>query len=490
MKKLTVLTVFLLLAGMLPAQKQYIKLIEEKPGRYFHKRFSSNYIREFEYDFDNSAYMDTEVNGDEITLTVFALDEEQGGYVKSGSVHGTNFDVNHKYVKIGGDVYVAAEKLNGTPLVYEGIYQASYLLYSAGKGVYFHSYSSDNNRGNSTYAPGKVKAKQTEKISDYDLYQRYNKQFEQAAMAYNAEIPKKKIAEIEAKKDDGVTTEFHKTNLNKILFGSLITPANMNNAATYKSKFTVDEPVAMTIFAPKGFNKYVDPNKSDLDKIENLNGNRESAFELKLTFSNGNEASKTFYVAHPEGRFVTVAIADLVYGKGKSKTSDDNNWIIKSAGLGVITQAITVNVKISTLSDDHTVVAEGTYTYTPKAGARMPYGKYCGNTADVKIKDLARVKAGLTASFKKALLSKESTKGLVLTELVIASDWQEDNSMPYKYIVVFFVVKNASGQCFSGSDRYLWFDTKSGPEVGGYFLKAESKHMSITDELYPFCDCK
>jgi hypothetical protein len=491
MKKLLALVFVLSLFGQgLHAQKQYVKLVEEKPNRYFLKVFAGNYIRSMENDFDNSAYMDIEVKGDVIDLTVFALDEDNGGYIVSTSVHGSNKDINHKYIKTLNDVYIASEFLGGDRLPDLGRNEAPYILYNSTKGVYFHSYRSENNSGFSTFSPTKAKVKPTEKITNYDLYKSYEKLYQEAIDAHNSEIPKRRIAELQAKKDDGITSDLHKANIKKILFGNSITKENMNTSTAYKSKFTIDEPVMMTIFSDKGFNKYVNPNESDLEKIENINGQRESVFLLKLIFSNGSQASKTTYIQHPEGRYVTVGFQDLVYGKGKSKTSDNNNWIIEKSGLDVITSAVTVTVQLVLFSDEKSVVAEGSYTYTPKPGARMPYGKSCSSSTDVKIKDLARIKAGLTASFKKALLSKEETKNFTLVELIIGSDWQEDNSMPYKYITVYYVVKNASGKCFSGSDRYLWFDPKSLPEIGGYFFHAESKHMSIIDDLYPYCDCK
>lgn len=470
------------------AEKQKVKALEEKSNRYFHKIFAGSYIRSTENDFDNSAYMDIEVNGDEINLTVYALDNE--GYVVSTSVHGTNMDINHVYVKVLNDVYIAKEHLTGSPIPDPRRSIVPYILYNSERGVYYHEYKSENNQGLTAYGPSKAKVKWTEASTPYLVSQIYSQQCIDAINYYNGEIPKRLSAEILAKKDDGVTADFHKANLNKILFGNVVTNENVLLPATYKSKFTIDEPISMTIFSDKGFNKYLDVNASTIEDMENINGNRESVFEIKLTLSNGHVATKTFYVLHPNERYLTISFQDLVYGKGKSKTSDDNSWILKNSNLGVLTTELTVKVEVITKSDDQTVIAEGTFTYLPKANARMSYGRLCASSTDVKIKDFARIKPALTANFKKALLSKEETKKLILTDFFIGSDWQEDNSLPYKYITVYFVVKNQEGTCFSGSDQYLWFDPKSLPETGGYFFKAESKFASITPDLYPFCDCK
>jgi hypothetical protein len=469
------------------AEKQMMKAIEEKPNRYFLKLFAGDYIRSFETDFDNSSYMDIEVKGDEITLTVKALDDE--GYVVSSSVHGTELDINHVYVKVQGDVYLAKEYIKGEMLPHFSQMTIPHILYNSERGVYYHEYFSENNRGFSAFAATKGKVKFTEASTTYDVAKLYEKKYEEALLSYNSEIPKKYAAVILAKKDDGVLSEFHKANVGKVLFGNNITKENVMTAATYKSKFTIDEHIVFTIFSDKGFNKFVDYEASDVEDIENLNGDRESQFILEMSFSNGHKASHTIRIAHPEGRFLTFAFQELVFGKNKSKNTDDNSWILKNSELGVLSAPLDVSVRILHMKDE-SVIAQGAFTYTPKANARMPYGRSCASSTDVKIKDFARIKPGLTTAFKKALLTKDETKGLTLTDFYIGSDWQSDNSLPDKYITVYFVVKNEAGVCFSGSDRYTWFDPKSLAEVGGYFIHAQSKFYSIVPDLYPFCDCK
>ena len=133
------------------AEKQKVKALEEKSNRYFHKIFAGSYIRSTENDFDNSAYMDIEVNGDEINLTVYALDNE--GYVVSTSVHGTNMDINHVYVKVLNDVYIAKEHLTGSPIPDPRRSIVPYILYNSERGVYYHEYKSENNQGLTAYGP-------------------------------------------------------------------------------------------------------------------------------------------------------------------------------------------------------------------------------------------------------------------------------------------------------------------------------------------------
>jgi hypothetical protein len=488
-KCLPLLVLLLGISAPALAQKsaQFIKQIEEKPTRFFLRPITNHYIRDFENDFDNSAYMDIEIKGDVITLTVMALVEEEGGYLQSSSVHGDDFSIHHTYIKVLGDVYISQDDLNNNT---SGIYAntLTHILYNPAKGVYYHRYESPNNRGEDSFAPTKTKSK--EKINAYELTKGYEKQYEDAVAYYNAEIPKRLSAALMAKPDNGMSTDFHKANANKILFGNNITTANAMQATTYKSSFTVDEPVMMTIFADKGFNKFIDRSESDPEKMENLNRDGESVFLLNAKFSNGKSVSRTMYVAHPEGQRLTFDIKDLVLGKGKSSGSNDNLWIKDKANLDNLSSDVTVTVEVVNFKDEQNLVAQGTFTYSPKAGAVMPYGKTCSLGDNVKIANIDKLKAALATNFKKALANKAETKAYTLVELTITTDWQETNELAYPFVEVNFILKDQAGKCYSGNDRYLWLDDKMPAEQAGYFFYAESKHSSILTDLYPYCDCK
>lgn len=471
-----------------PAQKSLIKQIEVKENRFFYKPIANKYIRSSEIDFDNSAYMDIRFEGtDAIVIDVFALDEDKGGWVKSTSVHGNDFLANHKYVKLQNEAYVEEGALGSEGVNLNVVYKPSFILYSKEKGVYYHSYSLNNNSGWGAYTPGKEKNK--DKTAAYELLKRYDQVFENEVNAYGRSAPQKKIKEILAKKDEGITSEWHKNNTGKLLFGNNITPGNMGVATAYKTKFAVDEPVMMSVFADKGFNKYIDASATDINKLENYNANGESLFSLNLSFSNGVKVSRNVYIKHPEGKYLTLYIHDVLFAKAKAKGAESNQWIKEKAGLDNLKEEIKVQAELFTAGNEPYKIAEGAFSFIPKPGAVMPYGKSCSPGDDIKIANLSKIKPALTAAFKKALAAKPGTAKYQLTEFAIRSNWQTETSVPYPYIEVNFVVKNAKGECFSGADKYVWFEPKMAAEQAGYFIRAESKAGNIPDILYPYCDC-
>ncbi|MCX6318906.1 MAG: hypothetical protein NTW29_16625 [Bacteroidetes bacterium] len=470
------------------AQKNYIKQLEVKENRFFYKPIANRYIRSSEIDFDNSAYMDVRFEGDTVIVAdVFALNEDEGGWVKSSSVHGTDFSVNHRYVKLQNDVYIVAEALGEGEINMNVRDKPPFILYSKDKGVYYHSYSSDNNSGWGAYTNSKDK--RAAKPSGYDLLQACDALIQKEVDAYNSDVAKRMIKKILAKKDQGFTSDWHKANAGKLLFGNALTNTNINTAASYKTKFTIDEPIRMAIFSDKGFNKYADATESDPEKVENLNGSRESTFKINLTLSNGVTLSRHVYIQHPNETFLTLYIHDLVFGKGKSTTAESNKWIKEKAKLDGLNQEVQVKAELVTTGGSPYTVAEGSFSFIPKAGAVMPYGYSCSPEVDIKIDNLAKIKPLLLANFKKALAAKPETNKFKVTEFSIRSHWQESAEVPFPFIEVNFVVKNEKGECLSGADKYLWFEQKKPVEQAGYFLRAESKLGGLVENLYPYCDC-
>ncbi|MBS1733688.1 MAG: hypothetical protein JST02_10375, partial [Bacteroidetes bacterium] len=363
-------------------------------------------------------------------------------------------------------------------------------LYTKEKGVYYHSYSSDNNSGWGAYTATKEKSK--EKTSAYELLKKYDELFEAEVDAYNSNVPRRAISKIMARPDEGFTSDWHKTNAGKLLFGNSITAANVNTAATYKTKFAIDEPIMVSIFADKGFNKYVDFKENDLAKIENYNSNAESVFNLELTLSNGTKASRFVYIKHPANKFLTLYIHDILFAKAKAKNAEDNRWIKEQVKLEGLKEEVQVKVELLTTGNEPYKIAEGGFSFIPRPGAVMPYGRSCSPGEDYKIDRLAKIKPVIAAIFKKALAAKPTTAKLQLNEFTIVSGWQEAPESPFPFLEVNFVVKNEKGECFSGSDKYLWYETKSPAEESGYFVRAQSKVGEIeriVDNLYPYCDC-
>ncbi|MBS1732084.1 MAG: hypothetical protein JST02_02195, partial [Bacteroidetes bacterium] len=136
MKKSIILVCLFLFAAAkyTVAQKSLVKQLEVKENRFFYKPISNRYIRTSEIDFDNSAYMDIKPEGEDIiTLDVFALDEDKGGWVKSESVHGTNFASNHKYVKLQNEVYIVEDAVGEGFINLNVRNKPSFILYTKEK---------------------------------------------------------------------------------------------------------------------------------------------------------------------------------------------------------------------------------------------------------------------------------------------------------------------------------------------------------------------
>nr|WP_294858392.1 hypothetical protein [uncultured Fluviicola sp.] len=459
--------------------------IEEKSTRSFYKIGNFNYIGTdigsdgYEV-FDNNVYADVAKNGDDLTLMIYKGNSSSKNFPICKYYHG--YDAGNlkdtKYRKLDGDVYALVADLDRLGN------QTDFILYSETKGLYFHLLYYDSDQGKKM-GGGFYKKTKDEKIASTDLeeekngFKSYREIYEKAVVAYNNKQRQVAIKTIMDKPDEGVASDFQKQNKGKVLFGNKVTEENKSMATSYKSKFTLDEKISCSFFVDKGLNKYIDTSASTIK--ENLNEKNESKFEIKVTIDNAKSGNNVIYIKNASATAKTSGVFDLVV---RNATIGNNYWLKSLFPEKIEDKEHTVKVEVMT-EGTNTVIASGTYNYTPKKGAKVPNGFACSPGMEIKNTSILALKPRLKeiAAYGIALYNKKEGRNYSFVNLTIVSEWNTTVD-EYGFINTFLYVslhcKDSKGNSFLFTDK---FDSNDKSDMG-YFeaLSQRDFNVNICDE--------
>ena len=299
--------------------------------------------------------------------------------------------------------------------------------------------------------------------------------FKKAVASYINKQKQLAIKKIMDSPDEGVTNSFHKQNIGKLLFGNNVTEQNKFNGTSYKTKFTLDEGVKVGLFLNQGLNKYIDTNERHVkENIVDLLNSKTSKFKIKLTLENGKSKTTSVYIENPTPHTKTSGVFDLVL---KNATQGNNHWIKDFLPETIDTKELKVTVELFTESNPNTVLASGNLTYSPKIGAKVPYGYSCSLSKDVSSNELAKLKPRLKeiAAYGIGRYNKKENRAYSFVNLSISSDWRESIT-EYGTKDIFFYVevlcKDSKGNLFSFNDRFMSLDKS---DIGYFELISSSK---------------
>lgn len=367
-----------------------LKDIPEQKGRSFFKSGNEAYLPEnysedqFVY-VDNNIYADAVREGEIISIKVFKYFYSE----HSNSSDNKTFrpcDINYedqndktdatRFWHLEGDVY---GQMRFDSSLVDAV---NFIFFNDEQGVYFHYNTHYDEKGDQPgggfYKPTKASEILSEELAEEKNYFRnhldtYNKALE----AYHARQREKRIQAILSKPDEGVPTAFHKENTGKVLFGNQITDDNKYIASTYKNKFTIDEKISMIFFLDKGLNKYFDQTKEYFS--ENLSAYNVSSFKVRITYDNSKTEIITRGIKQTGNVAKTSGIIHLIV---HNEQGEHNGWATNFLPNKIEDKEHPVMVEVLLAEDENTVLATGTFTYSPKKGAVLPYGVPCAIPAD------------------------------------------------------------------------------------------------------------
>lgn len=451
--------------------KKAMELIEENSNRYFYKSGNKQYLGssgEFILE-DNNIYADVKENKDTLTIMLYNYEPSQKRYDVYSWLH-TNSEpfTNTQYINLDGDVYIEASYLS------RRYTECSYVLYNKTNGLYFHYCLRDEDYGKAA-GGGFYKKTKAEKITSENLQEekanfvKNNELFRNAVNHYEQNKKNQEIKKIMDKPDEGIVSDFQKQNIGKVLFGNNLTEANKFTAASYKSKFTIDEAVKATLFLDKGFVKYVDTTayvvKENLSDILNVPN---SEFKYKITLDNATTQKGAIYIKNDGPKSITSGVFTIVRKNDASR--GNNYWLHGFFPDKIETKPHTVKIEVYIESNPDNILASGTYTYIPKPGAELPYGVACASSKEVTKPSLTKLKPRMkeVAAYNLARFNKKENRSYTFVNLSIVSDWiVETNSygIEDKYLLVEMLCKDSKGNPFVYTDRFLSLDKSD----TGYF---------------------
>lgn len=459
--------------------------IEEKSGRSFYKPGNLNYIGTdigsdgFEA-FDNNIYADVEKNGDELTVVLYKGNSSSKDFRICKYYHGYDAENLKKtsFRKLDGDVYALVTDLDRL----EG--ENDFILYSEEKGLYFHLLYYDTERGRKAGA-GFYKKMKDEKITSEELdeetkgFVNYLNRYEEAVGSYRNKQKQSAIKTIMDKPDEGITSDFQKKNIGKVLFGNHVSEENKLTAASYKSKFTLDEKISCSFFLPKGLTKYIDTNSSIIK--ENLNDRKESTFRIKVTIDGAKSGSSTIYIKNVSAKSKTSGVFDLVL---RNANSGNNYWLQSVFPEKIEDKEHVVKVEVMLEDDLASVIASGTYTYIPKKAAKVPNGFACNPAAEIKNSSILALKPRLKeiAAYYIGLYNKKEGRNYSFVNLTIISDWNttvDEFGFNSTFLYVTLHCKDSKGNSFLFTDK---FESNDKSDMG-YFEALSKRNFNVN-----FCD--
>ncbi|MNU77959.1 hypothetical protein D3C71_675430 [compost metagenome] len=459
--------------------------IQEKPNRSFYKTGNFNYIGTdigsdgFEA-FDNNIYADVEKNGDDLTVILYKGNSSSKDFPFCKYYHGHdagNMKSTH-FRKLDGDVYALVtdlDRLSG---------ENDFILYSEEKGLYFHLLYYDTERG-TKMGGGFYKKTKEEKIASADLeeekkdFESYRDRYEKAVVTYQNNQKRLAIKTIMDKPDEGIVSDFQKQHIGKVLFGNKVTEENKSMAASYKSKFTLDEKISCSFFLDKGLTKTIDTSSSVIK--ENLNQNGESKFQIKVTIDGVKSGNNTIYIKNLSAKSKTSGVFDLVL---RNATMGNNYWLQSLFPEKIEDKEHVVKVEVMPEGDLNTVIASGTYTYIPKKAAKVPNGFACNPATEIKNASILALKPRLKeiAAYSIALYNKKEGRNYSFVNLTIVSEWNttvDEFGFNNTFLYVTLHCKDSKGNSFLFTDQFSSNDKSD----MGYFEALAKRNFNVN-----FCD--
>ncbi len=459
--------------------------IEEKTNRSFFKTGNLDYIGTdigsdgFEA-FDNNIYVDVEKNGDDLTVLLYKGNSSSKDFKICKYYHGYEAEnlKRTRFRKLDGDVYALVEdldRLNG---------ENDFILYSEDKGLYFHLLYYDTDRGTKA-GGGFYKKTKNEKITSAELeeekngFTNYLDKYEEAVAIYQNNQKQLAIKTIMDKPDEGIVSDFQKQHIGKVLFGNKVSEENKFMAASYKSKFTLDEKISCSFFLDKGLTKCIDTN-SDVIK-ENLSDRKESTFRIRVTIDNTKSGTNTIYIKNVSAVSKTSGVFDLVL---RNASSGNNYWLQSLFPEKIEDKEHVVKVEVMPEGDLNTVIASGTYTYIPKKAAKVPNGVACNPAAEIKNTSILSLKPRLKemAAYYIGLYNKKEGRNYSFVNLTIVSEWNttvDEYGFNSTFLYVTLHCKDSKGNSFLFTDK---FESNDKSDVG-YFEALSKRNFNVN-----FCD--
>lgn len=487
--------IFSQLAGMIEKKvsksnfNKAVKAIEEKANRYFLKTGNEKYIGApaGEEDFlmeDNNMFADADLQEDVLTVILSRYNPYKKEFVICESYHGSNTQKleNTKFKKLDGDVYVRLEDINNLTRLHE------YVLYNTTKGLYFHYTIYEDQNGRQAAGGGFYKKTKEEKVSSEEIkmeenkFTKYNALYTSSINGFEARKKQSDISKIQKKPDDGITSPFQKENLGKLLFSNAVTEQNKFTATNYKSKFTLDEAIKVTVFLDKGLNKYIDTSTSFItENITEIMGVEKSKFYVKLSVNAAKSEITSVFIDNKTPHTKTSGVFDLVI---KNSRTGNNNWVKSLFPETPEAKEYKIKAELFVTEKASTPIATGTFTYMPKPGATIPYGHSCNLEKDINDANILKLKPRLKEIMPYTLtrFNKNHGTNYTFVNLTLVSDWQiatDSYGIAEKFIYVNVLCKDANGEPFVFIDRFVSPDKSD----AGYFNAFLSNTFNVT-----YCD--
>ncbi len=445
-----------------------LKAIEEKDNRFFLKTGNEKYIgasvgeEEFLME-DNNMYADVALNEDILTFVIHRYNPYKKEFTICETYHGSNDQnlENTKFRKLDGDVYVRLEDITNLTRLHE------YVLYNTNKGLYFHYNIFEDQNGREASGGGFYKKTKDEKTASEDIkkeesrFKEYNQMYELSINAFEVKQKQLAVKQILAKADEGIISPFQKQNLGKLLFGNAVTEQNKFIATSYKTKFSIDEPIKVAVFLDKGFGKYIDTTESIIkENLEELLGVKHSKFKIKLTVNNSETKTFEIYIENKAPYNKTSGVFNLVL---KNAKTGNNQWLHSFFPDKVESKEYKIKVDLLSNEKAEVVIATGEYIYTPKVGAKLPHGYSCSLAKDIENPKLMNMKPRLKeiAEYSIAKFNKKENRNYTFVNLSIVSDWiteKKEYGSDNIFIYVEFLCKDSKGEEFIFTDRFIGLD--------------------------------
>lgn len=468
--------------------------VDNNSNRFFYKESKTSYIfkgTDADLDADNKTYIDIKLNAvtDEIELQAYTYQLSTQKFVISQTIHGDNGVARSRYKKINGDVYVAIEDIiNG----FAPSTNASYILYNESRGLYFHAfYYYEKNKEQSIYymkrnaypinGNGFFTKSKKEKLSKSDLElsanvkDNFHKMLEVASEIYNRNDYQHKIALINNKSDEGITSILQRENIGKILFADSVNEENKSISTIYKNTFTLDEPIVLTFFSDKGLNKFINTNDESSPK-ENLDKDNCSFFDIFVLVDGREYNYNYFKIEHKGNLYKTSGITTLVAPPG----SNVSNSLIKGIMPQVVNMETPIKISIKTRGKNPDLVATGSFNYIPKTDAVLSFGVKC--LSDDYNDEVKLLKPDLRKNYEIQLAKDMQAKAYKLVGFSIVSGWKTSNGFNTLDLAIVLLAKN--GKCFFGNDIYAL--NKENKNIFHFKMLNNGK---LFERLSSNCDC-
>jgi len=432
--------------------------IEEQPNRFFYKYaknkyFGPDYGNDELIDVDNNMYADIEIEGEKLTFVLYKYSVSQKTFKICNQYH-SSYELskikNSTFRYLSDDLYVLED----------GTAQDEFLEYNKNTGLNFH-YNLYQTQSGLNVGIGFFKPLKSDKLSAEEIAlasngtNYFDERFESAKIVAENQKKQSKINAINNTPDEGTANAFHNQNIGKVLFGNSVSEDTKYSPTQFKNKFTIDEGITAVMYLPKGMSKYIDTSKMQVN--ENITDYGTSSFRQVITYENTTD---TFSLQIPNNALnsKTVGIFPIVL---KNATRGNNLWLKSVFPQKIEDKEHPVKIEILTLQNE--LIAEGSYTYTPKKGAKLPYGIACDSGEEIADKAIISMKPRLMeiAIFQIGRYNKSNGLNYSVVKISIMSDWQVEHSefgSDEYYLIVELLCKDGKGNYFVLSERFKSLD--------------------------------